>query len=253
MTVTDFFPKAKAAAQKAIEIDDTLAEAHAELGFTIFWYDWDWNASENQLKRAVELDPNSADAHLFYAHLLSNTGRHAEGLAEVKRARELDPLDLRINGLEAQFLLHAGKPDEALTFLHRTLELNPNNWFAHMFASSAYIEKGMFAEAVAEARKAKELNSANSQPIGQLGYALAKAGKQAEARTVLEELLKLSTQRYISPGNIALIYNGLGEREETLAWLERGFEQRDVKMVFLKVEPKWNNLRSDPHFQNLLR
>ncbi|HSP62537.1 MAG TPA: protein kinase [Pyrinomonadaceae bacterium] len=253
MPATDFFPKAKAAAQKAIEIDDTLAEAHAELGFTIFWYDWDWNASEDQLKRALELDPNSADAHLFYAHLLSNTGRHAEGLAEVKRASELDPLDLRINGLEEQFLVHAGKPDEALTFLHKTLELNPNNWFAHMFASSAYIEKGMLAEAVVEARKARELNSANSQPIAQLGYALAKSGKQAEARGLLEELLKLSTQRYVSPGNIALIYNGLGQADETLAWLERGYERRDPKMVFLKVEPKWNNLRADPRFQDLLR
>jgi eukaryotic-like serine/threonine-protein kinase len=253
MPANEFFPNAKAAAQKAIEIDDTLAEAHAELGFTIFWYDWDWNAAENQLKRALDLNPNSADPHLFYAHLLSNTGRHAEGLAEVKRAKELDPLDLRINGLEAQFLVHAGKFDEALAFLRKTLEENSNNWFAHMFASSAYIEKGMFAEAVAEARKARELNHANSQPTAQLGYALAKSGKPAEARGLLEELLKLSTQRYVSPGNIALIYNGLGERDETFSWLERGFEQRDPKMVFLKVEPKWNNLRGDPRFQDLLR
>ena len=253
MPPTGFFPKAKAAAQKGIEIDDALADAHAELGFTMFWYDWDWNAAENQLKRALDLNPNSADAHLFYAHLLSNIGRHAEGLAEVKRARELDPLDLRINGLEAQFLVHAGKLDEALALLRKTLEENPNNWFAHMFASSAYIEKGMFAEAVAEARKARELNSANSQAAAQLGYALAKSGKQAEARGLLEELLKLSTQRHVSPGNIAQIYNGLGERDETFSWLERGFEQRDPKMVFLKVEPKWNNLRDDPRFQDLLR
>jgi TolB-like protein/Flp pilus assembly protein TadD len=253
MAPTEFFPKAKAAAQNAIAIDDTLAEAHAELGFTIFWYDWDWNASENQLKRALELDPNSPDAHLFYAHLLSNTGRHSEGLAEVERARALDPLDFRIRGLEAQFLVHAGKPDEALTLLHKISELIPNDWFSHMFASSAYIEKGMFAEAVVEARKARELNSFNSQPAAQLSYALAKSGKQAEARGVLEELLKLSTQRYVSPGNIALAYNGLGERDKTFTWLERGFEQRDAKMVFLKVEPKWNNLRDDPRFQDLLR
>jgi tetratricopeptide (TPR) repeat protein len=253
MPANEFFPKAKAAAQRAIEIDDTLAEAHAELGFTIFWYDWDWNASENQLKRALELDPNSAYAHLFYAHLLSNTGRHTEGLAEVKRARELDPLDLRINGLEVQFLVHAGKPDEALAAVRKTLAENPNNWFAHMFASSAYIEKGMFAEAVAEARRSRELNSFNSQAIAQLGYALAKSGKQGEARALRDEMLKSSTQRYVSPGNIALIYNGLGERDETFVWLERGFEQRDQKMVFLKVEPKWNNLRDDPRFQDLLR
>jgi eukaryotic-like serine/threonine-protein kinase len=253
MAAGDFFPKAKRAAQKALEIDDALAEAHAELGFTIFWYDWDWNAAENQLERALVLNPNNADTHLFYAHLLSNTGRHAEGLAEVKRARELDPLELRINGLEAQFLVHAGKPDEALARLQKILELNPNSWFPHMFASSAYIEKGMFAEAIAEARKASELNSFNSQPTAQLGYALAKSGKLSEARGMLEELLKRSAEHYVSPGNIALIYNGLGDRDKTFAWLERGFEQRDAKMVFLKVEPKWNNLRDNPRFQVLMR
>src|SRR4029077_14456187 len=123
---------------------------------------------------------------------------------------------------------------------------DPNFWFAHMFASSAYIEKGMFADAIAEARKARELNSANSQPIAFLGYALAKSGKPAEARTVLEELLKRSAERYVSPYSIALTYNGLDEPDKTLAWLERGFQQRDGKLVFLKVEPKWNNLRGDP-------
>src|SRR5207244_1966931 len=112
---------------------------------------------------------------------------------------------------------------------------------------------GMFFEAVAEARKAKELNRANSQGTAQLAYALAKSGKQEEARGLLEELLRLSTQRHVSPGNIALIYNGLGERDEAFSWLERGFEQRDPKLVFLKVEPKWNNLRDDPRFQELLR
>ncbi|CAN5582535.1 hypothetical protein BH20ACI3_BH20ACI3_38040 [soil metagenome] len=253
MPATEFLPKARAAAQKAIEIDNALAEAHAELGFIIFWYDWDWSAVENQCKRALELDPNSADAHLAYAHLLSNTGRHAEGLAEAKRARELDPLNLRTNALEGEFLIHAGRTDEALARLQKTFELDPNYWFAHLFASSAYIEKGMFAEAVAEARKARELNPINSQPIAFEGYALAKSGKRAEARAVLEELLKLSNERYVPPYNIALIYNGLGERDEAIAWLERGFEQRDPRMVFLKVEPKWNNLHDDPRFQDLQR
>jgi len=137
--------------------------------------------------------------------------------------------------------------------LQKTIELEPNFGFAHLFASSAYIEKGMYSEAIAEARKASELNPANSHSIAFLGYALAKSGKQAEARGVLEELLKRSTERYVSPYSIALTYNGLGERDEALAWLERALEQRDPRMVFLKVEPKWNNLRSDPRFQDLLR
>jgi tetratricopeptide (TPR) repeat protein len=249
----EFLPKAKVAAQKAIGIEDTLADAHAELGFIIFWYDWDWNAAENQFKRALELDPNDADTHLFYAHLLSNIGRHAEGLAEVKRARELEPLNLRTSALEGQFLIHAGRTDEALASLQRIIELQPNFAFAHLFASSAYIEKGMFADAIAEARKATELNGANSHSVAFLGYALAKSGKTAEARAELEGLLKRSTERYVPPYYIALVYNGLGARAETLAWMERGYKERDAKMVFLKVEPKWNNLRSDPRFQDLER
>jgi DNA-binding winged helix-turn-helix (wHTH) protein/Tfp pilus assembly protein PilF len=138
-----FFPKAKEAAQQAIEIDDRLADAHAALGWIIFWYDWDWSAAENQLKRALELNSNNADAHEAYAHLLSNMGRHAEARAEIRRARELDPLNLLTNALEAQFLLHDGKLDEALARLLKTFEVEPNFWLAHLFASSAYTEENV--------------------------------------------------------------------------------------------------------------
>ncbi len=253
MTPTEFLPKAKAAAQKAVEIDDNLAEAHTALGACIFWYDWKWNEAENQYKRALELNPNSADTHLFYAHLLSNTGRHAEGLAEIKRARELDPISPFVSALEGQFLIHAGRTDEALERLQKTFELAPNFWFPHLFASSAYIEKGMYREAVAEARRAKELspNQTISDAFG--NYALAKSGKREEARAGLEELLKLSVVRFVPPCHIALIYNGLGETDQVVAWLEKGYEQRDPKMAFLKAEPKWNNLAADPRFQDLLR
>ncbi len=197
-----------------------------ELDFIIFWYDWDWGASENKLKRALELNPDGADTHLFYAHLLSNTGRHAEALAEAKRARELDPLNLRINGLEGQFLIHAGRTDEALTRLQETLEMVPNYFLARFYASSAYIEKGMYSEAISEAQRAREISGARCTHVEAfLGYALAKSGKEAEARSVLEGLL---------------------EQDEALAWLERAYAQRGAGMVFLKVEPKWNNLRSGP-------
>ncbi|MEJ7847833.1 MAG: tetratricopeptide repeat protein [Pyrinomonadaceae bacterium] len=253
MPSMEVMPKAKAAVQKAIEIDHTLAEAHAVLGWIIFWYDWDWSAAENQYKRALELDPNNADTHLFYAHLFSNTGRHEEALAEGKRARELDPLNLRTNALEGQFLMHAGRTDEALARLQKTFELDANYWLPHSFMASVYIEKGMYSEAIAEARKAREFSGAATQPTAFFGYALAKSGKEAEARAELERLLKLSTERYVSLYNIAMIYNGLGERDETLAWLERAFQQREPRMVFLKVEPKWNNLRGDPRFQDLMR
>ena len=249
-----FLPQARDAAQRAVEIDDTLADAHAELGFIIFWYDWDWDASEKQFRRALELDPNNANAHLFYAHMLSNMGRHAEALAEAKRARELDPLNLLINALEGQFLIHAGRTDEALERLQETLELDPNYFLARYYASSAYIDRGMYSEAVNEARKAMKASGARgTHSAAFLGYALAKSGRKAEALSVLEGLMKSSADRYVSAYNIALVHNGLGKGDEALAWLERACAQRLPHMVFLKVEPKWNNLRPDPRFQDLLR
>ena len=253
MPPSEVLPKAKTAAQKAIQLDDTLADAHAELGFIIFWHDWDWNAAESEFKRALELDPNNADAHLFYAHLLSNLARHPEALQEVKRARELDPMNLRTSALEGQFLIHAGRADDALGRLQKTFEMAPDFYFAHLFAASAYIEKGMYAEAIDEAEKARQFSGpTNSHPVGFLGFAFAKSGKQAQARALLDELLTASTQRYVSPYNIALIYTGLGNRDEALKWLEKGYELRDQRIVFLKVEPKWNSLRNEPRFQSLL-
>ena len=253
MPPAEVLPKAKAAAQKALEIDDGLAEAHTALGASMFWYDWNWSEAEDQYKRALQLNPNVAETHLFYAQLLSNMGRHAAALAEIKRARELDPYSPFLNALEGQFLNAAGKPDEALVRLHETFELAPGFWFPHVFASGVYIDKGLFTEAIAEARRAKELQGVQTISVSYEGYALAKLGKQAEARALLEELLKLSTQRFVPPYHIALLYNGLGAPDQALAWLERGFEQRDPKMTFLKVDAKWNNLRAEPRFQGLLR
>jgi tetratricopeptide (TPR) repeat protein len=245
--------KAKAAANKALEIDDRLAEAHSSFSSILFWYDWDWATAEKHIKRALELNPNNADAQFFYEYIHSNAGRHAEALAEAKRAGELDQLSLVINALEGQFLLHAGQPDEALAKLQKTFDLDSNFPVAHLVAASVYIEKGMYVEAVAAARKVRELNVTTSQPIAFLCYALVRLGKQAEARDELERLLKLSKERYVSPYTIALIYNGLNDPDEAIAWLERGFEKRDPRMTFLKAEPKWNNLRDDPRFQDLVR
>lgn len=248
----EFFPKAKAAALRAIELDETLAEAHGILGWLLFWFDWDWNASERECQRAIELDPKSADAHEAYAHLLSNIARHSEALAEIKIARELDPLNLRINAFEGQFLLHAGFLDEALEILLKTFELEPNFWLAHLFAASAYIEKEMFADAFAEAEKAKQFSGGSSHAAALGIYALAKSGKKPEAETALEELHRSVNARYVPPYHFALAYQGLEKPEETLTWLEKGYEQRDPKLVFLKVEPKWNNLRKEPRFIELM-
>jgi tetratricopeptide (TPR) repeat protein len=249
----EYLPRSKAAAQKALELDDALAEAHTALGITMFWYDWNWSESESQFKRALELNPRTADAHLFYAHLLSNTGRHTEALAEIRRCIELDPSAPFANALYGQFLVHAGQPDEALAVLQKTFLLAPRFWFPHVFAASAYIKKGMFTEAIVESRRATELSGAQTSSLAFEGYALAKLGKSNEARTIAEKLKSLSKERFIPPSHVAMIYNGLGERDEVFAWLERALAQHDPKLTFLKVEPTWNNLRDDPRFQDVMR
>jgi tetratricopeptide (TPR) repeat protein len=253
MPPTTFFRKQRTQRQRAIAIDETLAEAHASLGFITFWYDWNWDEAERECKRALELNPKSSEAHLVYAHLLSNTGRHAEALDEARRARELDPLNLRTNSLEAEFMIHAGRVDEALIRLEKVFELDANFWFAHLFAASAYIEKGKYREAVEEARRAWKLSEEQSLSLPFEGIALAKAGRRKEAEIVVAKLLQRSRERYVPPYHLALLHNGLGEKEATFAWLQQAYEQRDPKIAFLKVEPKWNNLRTDERFKEMIR
>ena len=249
----DAMPKGKAAALKAIELDETLADAHTALGFIIFFYDWDWQSAEKEFKRALELDANNAETHQAYAHLLSNLGRHSEALNQIKRAKEIDPLNLRTNALEGQFLLHAGKTDEAIESLQKTIDLEPSFWMSHLFAASAYTEKGMFDKAVSEGNEAKKFSPSQNWSIAFGGYALAKSGKTAEARAVLDELLKVSKTSYVPPYHFALVCNGLGESEKALDYLEKGFAEKDVHLVFLKVEPKWNDLRGDKRFIELIK
>jgi len=250
---TEVLPKAKAAALKAVELDEGLADAHAVLGWVNFWYDWDFGAAENQFKRALVLDPRNADARSYYANLLSNLGRHREALAEAKLARELDPLNLRINALEGQCLVFAGQTDAGLDRLQKTVELDPNYQVAHNFAATGYIAKHMFTEAADEARKALRITPTNSNANSQLGYALALSGKVTEARVVVDELVKAREQRYVGASSIAAVFHGLGDREQTFTWLERAMQEHDSRLIFLKVDPKWNTLRSDPRFQALVR
>ncbi|HZE68764.1 MAG TPA: protein kinase [Pyrinomonadaceae bacterium] len=253
MPPTEWLPKAKLMAQKAISLDDSLGEGHAALGIVTFFYDWKWTEAENEFKRALELDPNSSDTHQFYAIMLMGVGRRAESVAEINRAVELDPLNLLTNAQEAQVLFYAGQYDQALASARKASELDPNYWFAHFWASAVYTEKGMFSEAVEEASKSRQVLRVGTHQTAFLAYALAKSGKQAAARAELDEVLKLSARQYVSAYNVAVICNGLGDREQTLAWLERGYKERDPKMVIMKVEPKWNNLRDDPRFISLMQ
>ena len=245
-------PRAKEATLRALEIDPGISEGYTLLGLISFWYDWDWQAAEKYYQRALDLDPKSAEAHYAYAHLLSNSGRYERALAEIKLARELDPLVLGTHAQEGQILLFAKDYDAALDRLRKAIDLDPNFWLSHLFLSRVCSEKGMHSEAVAEAKRAAEL-SGNSQSHAYRAYALAKWGKFSEAREVLNELLKLSKSTYVPPYNIALAYNAVGDREKALDHLEKGFSERDVRMVFLKVEPQWDSLRAEPRFIELIK
>ena len=244
--------KAKAAALKAIELDDTLGEAHAVFAFSLLWYEWAWDKSQKHFERALELEPNNAYTHWMYAHLCSNLGRHMEALAAIARARELDPLSGLIHAMEGQFLLHAGRIGDAIDRLRDALELDSKSRVAHLFSANAYIEKGCLREAVEEASAARSLSPSNINALAVEAYANAKQGRTDQARRALEECLEARKHGYVSPYCIALICNGLQQPGEALTWLERAFDERDPWMVFLKVEPKWNNLRGDPRFVQLL-
>ena len=253
MPPTESLSRSKAAAQKAVELDDDLSEAHAALAMTMFWGEWNWAEAEAQFKRAIELDPNSANGHLFYAHLLSNLARHDEALAEIKIARALDPLFPFAGAIEGQILSYAGRNDEALEKLRETADLAPRFWMPHLFAAGAYTKKGQYEEAVAEARTTGKLEPSQTASVAYECYALAKLGKNDDAQAGLNELLKLSKERFVPPYHIAIVYNGLGRSNEALDWLERGFTERDPKMTFLKVDTRMNNLRDEPRFISLMQ
>ena len=249
----DILPQAKAAAAKALEIDDSLAEPHVTLAFIRAWFDWDWAGAEREARRAIELNPNLGFSHLAYAQLLSHLGRHQEALTEARRARELDPLSLIINTLYGSYLYVARQNDEAEAQLRKTLDLDPNFWIARLFLGNVLIEKGKYSEAVQELDKARQLSGGNSEPVSMIGYAWVKAGDSAKAKTILQELKSLSAQRYVPANNVALLCSALEEKDEALAWLEKGYQDRDMRLCRLKVEPKWDSMRSEPRFVELLR
>lgn len=249
----DAFPQAKAAANKALEIDENLAEARIVLGVVEFWFDWDWANAEAELKKAITISPNNSDAHRFYSVLLTVLERHDEAVAEMETARRLDPLSLALNALKGQSLFYAGRDAEASDQLQKTFEIDSNFWIAHIIMARVLIRQKRFDEAASESKKAGEFSGGNSEAVSLAGFALAKAERCDDALAMLEELKSRSSQRYVPAYNVAMIYNGLGEREQALNQLEKAAETRDARMMLLKVEPKWGNLRNEPRFIDLMR
>jgi Flp pilus assembly protein TadD len=246
----DCLPQAKAAARRALELDDSLAEAHASLSFCLIWFDWDWAAAETEARRAIALNDNSAVAHFSYAHVLSDLGRHDEALSEIARARELEPVFLLACALEGMFLHHAGRDAEAKVKLEKALELDPDFWVTHLMLGRVLAQQKQYADAIDQLSKAKELSHGNSEAVGSIGYVLARQGKTAESRQVLEELMKRPNQ---PPYGIALVYAGLNEQDQALQWLAKGCDQRDVRVTLLKVDPRWEEIRAAPGFKALLQ
>ena len=248
----DLMPAAKAAALKALELDPELADAWAALATSEFWIDWDWKGAEEHYKRAIELDPTNAPSRLFYSHLLSNLGRNNDAIVEIRKAREIEPASLITNAVEGQILFFAGDINGAETVLRRTIDLDGNFWLSHLFITRVYLSRGQWDEAAASAMKAAELSGGSAEAIATAAYARSLGGRPEEARRILGDLTERAKSRYVPAYALAQIYLVLGDKDRTIEFLEKSIQEREPLMVFLKVEPKWDPIRNDPRFINIL-
>ena len=251
------YPKAKATAMKALEIDETLAEAHASLAYVTVNYEWDWSGAEREYKRALELNPNYASAHQWYAWELLLQGRFAEATGEMNRARELDPLSLAINtdiGLHYYYMHHF---DQAIQQYQKVLEMDPQSAQLHSYMASAYVYDGRYQEALAEQEKwaafsdgSAELQAKRREQVSEMKRAFAVGGERGAWRKSLE-IARAAPGN--GPAGIAAFYAVLGEKDRALQLLEKSYVEREELMLYLKVDPGYDNLRSDPRFDNLVR
>ena len=249
----DLFPKARAAADKALALDNTLAEAHVAAGNVSLFYDWDWAAVEREVKRAIELNPNNADAHMAYASYLKARERHAEYMAEAKRAQEFDPLAPLTNMEVAEAFYFTRQYDAAIEQGRKTLELDPHFFLTYHVRARAFEQKGMYAEAIAEYKRAIETIGRDPSLVASLGHVYAQAGQRDEAQKILAELLGTAKQRYLPSYLIAKVYAGLGDKEQAFAWLDKAYAERYFLLIWLNGEPQFDNLHADPRFADLVR
>ncbi|HEV3470665.1 MAG TPA: protein kinase, partial [Pyrinomonadaceae bacterium] len=247
-------PKARAAAQRALALDNTLAEAHTSLAFVRMAYDWQWEEAGRDFERALELNPNYATAHQWYASYLVQVGRFGEALSEIKRAQELDPLAPIISANAGLYLYYARQYDRAIEQLRKTIEVDERFGVAHLYLGYVYLQQpGRAEEAVEEFLRARELMGEDPETIAALGHAYAVAGRRAVAQKVLEELRERSARAYVSPYFMAVVYAGLGDHERAFEWLEKSYADRHPGMILLKSDPRFDALRRDPRLSNLIR
>ncbi len=248
-------PRAKAAAQKALEIDKSLAEAHTSLAEIYKDYDWDWAACEREFKRAIELNPNYATARQWYAEYLAAMSRHAEAIAEAQRAEQLDPLSPVIRVGEAAYggYLYARRYDEAIRRLRETVSLFPEFEVAYRELGNACVANGMDQDAFLAYRKALSLSGASAAELAAVEQAYAKGGMRGYFLWAVEKMREKSKHRYVRPLDLAFLYAAIGEKDQAFSFLEKAYEDRDWYLNTLQVNPGFDPLRSDPRFQDLLR
>jgi serine/threonine-protein kinase len=247
----EIYPKVKAAAARALEIDDTLAEAHTSLA-AVNEYEWNWQEAENQYRRAIELNPNYETAHHWYAAYLTSRLRPDEAVREMKLALELDPLSLIINTSMGRVLFGARRYDQAIEQLKKTLDLDPNFAEAHFQIGMAYERKRMYEEAVREFQKSVELFN-DPAMMAWVARAYAASGRRADAEQLLAELTEMSGQKYVSPYPLATVYAALGDKDRAFEWLEKVYRERSYYVVWLNIDPIFDDIRPDSRFQDLLR
>ena len=247
----ELISKGRAMARKALEIDETLGEAHA-LHSILIDAEWDWNEALKEGQLAISISPGSAIAHHVFAYVLVKQGRFGEALAEIRKARDLDPLNLVINADIAEILCFAGRYDEAIEQSHRTLEMDPNFSMAHYCLGAAFWGKGMYQEALGPLQRAVEIEGEGSVRMIQLAIGYGFAGQKEKAQQFLRKLKKRAKTEYVDPLWIAGLYAAIGARDEALDWIERAYNERSPTAPALLVDPKFNTLRSDPRYQAVL-
>jgi TolB-like protein/DNA-binding winged helix-turn-helix (wHTH) protein/Flp pilus assembly protein TadD len=251
MTPKEALPKAKAAAIKALELDNTLGEAHNSLAFCLDVFDWDLDSAGKEFRRAIELNPSYATAHQWYAAHLIVSGRNDEAIAEIRKAEILDPLSLIISADLADFLVIAHSYDESIRESRKTIEMDPNFALAHNQLGQAYLQKQMQDEAIAELQKAVQLSGGSPTCLANLARAYVASGKRSEAVKLLSDLKERSNSNNSDAAEIAVIYVALGDTDQAMNWLEKCYEERFNPSVLLRAG--FDPIRSDPRFKNLLR
>jgi serine/threonine protein kinase/Flp pilus assembly protein TadD len=249
---SDAFPKAKEAAAKALQLEPTLAEAHASMAYVLNYYDWDRSSAEKEFNRALELEPNDADVHHAYGRFLASMGRIGEARAELSRAQELDPLSLGIQSNVGMISYFARQYDDALQQLQKVLALDPKFPVPYWATGMCYEQLKKYSEAVAQFQKGIELSGRGSNGIASLAHAYGLAGRRTEAQKILAELSARAKAKYVSSYQFSVIYLGLGQNERAIAALEGAYSERSTLLGYLKMDPRFDPLRSDPRFQSLL-